>query len=159
MSNNLWVRQRYRSPKCSTASMTDYYEAFLTSTSNFPGHIQSTIIDTSSKCVLTCEYNNKKKSKKILWVKFFSSLLLYPRDHMDSGLTCLYLAKVTPAKLNTVTKKGRNALYSRDYKKVKICDKKIYGFVFSYTRQNLLFTLYHWFKDLPPSTQITCPVT
>ena len=34
-------------------------------TSNFPGQIHATIIDTSSKSILTCLYNNEKKSKKI----------------------------------------------------------------------------------------------
>ena len=40
--------------------MTDYYGAFSTSTSNFPGQIQSATIDTSYKSILTCLYNNKK---------------------------------------------------------------------------------------------------
>ena len=34
--------------------VTDYYGAFLTSTSNISGQIQSTIIDTSYKSILTC---------------------------------------------------------------------------------------------------------
>ena len=33
---------------------TGTYGAFSTSTSNFPGQIQSTIIDTSYKSILTC---------------------------------------------------------------------------------------------------------
>ena len=45
--------------------ITDYYRAFVTSASNFPGQIQSTIIDTSSKSVLTCLYNNEKILKII----------------------------------------------------------------------------------------------
>ena len=47
--------------------MTDYHGAFLTSTSNFPGQIQSSIIDTSAKSVLTGLYNNKKKDLKKLF--------------------------------------------------------------------------------------------
>ena len=37
--------------------MTDYYEAFLTCISNFP------LIDTTSKSVLTCLFNNDKNLK------------------------------------------------------------------------------------------------
>ena len=40
--------------------MTDSYGAFSTSTSNFPGQIQSNIIATSCKSILTCLYNNEK---------------------------------------------------------------------------------------------------
>ena len=43
-----------------------YYEDFSTSTSNFPGQIQSTIIDTSYKSILTCLYNNEKNIKNHL---------------------------------------------------------------------------------------------
>ena len=43
--------------------MTDYYEAFLKFSSNFPGQIQSTIIDACSKSVLTCLFNNDKNLK------------------------------------------------------------------------------------------------
>ena len=45
--------------------MTDYYGAFSTSTSNFPGQIQSATIDTSYKSILTCLLTIKK-SKKFL---------------------------------------------------------------------------------------------
>ena len=48
--------------------MTDYYGAFSTSTSNFPGQIQSATIDTSYKSIVTCLYNNKKIEKNI-WLK------------------------------------------------------------------------------------------
>ena len=44
--------------------MTDYYGAFSASTSNFPGQIQSIIIDASSKSILTCLYNNEKNLEK-----------------------------------------------------------------------------------------------
>ena len=47
-------------------SMTDYYGAFSASTSNFPGQIQSIIIDTSSKSILTCLYNKEKNLKNHL---------------------------------------------------------------------------------------------
>ena len=43
--------------------MTDYYGAISTSTSDFPGEIQATIIDKSCKRSLKCLYNNEKKSK------------------------------------------------------------------------------------------------
>ena len=43
--------------------MTDYHRAFLTSTSNFLGQIQSTITDTSYKSLLTCLYNNENNLK------------------------------------------------------------------------------------------------
>ena len=46
--------------RATSALMTDYYGAFSTSTSNFPGQIQSATIDTSYKSILTCLYNNKK---------------------------------------------------------------------------------------------------
>ena len=46
--------------------MTDYYGAFSASTSNLPGQIQSIIIDTSSKRILTCLYNNEKNLKNSL---------------------------------------------------------------------------------------------
>ena len=42
---------------------TDYYGAFSASTSNFPGQMQSTNIDTSYKSILTCLYNNEKNLK------------------------------------------------------------------------------------------------
>ena len=41
------------------ALMTEYYEASSTSTSDFPGQTQSTIINTSYKSILTCLYNIK----------------------------------------------------------------------------------------------------
>ena len=47
--------------------MTDSYGAFSTSTSTFPGQIQSNIIDTSCTSILTCLYNNE--NLKIIWVK------------------------------------------------------------------------------------------
>ena len=59
--------------------MTDYYGAFSTSTSNFPGHIQSTIIDTSYESILTCLYNNQKASA------FYSSF--FPQ--IDGDVTVL----------------------------------------------------------------------
>ena len=46
--------------------MTDNYEAISTSTSNFPSQIQSTIIDTSYKSILTRLYSNEKNLKNYL---------------------------------------------------------------------------------------------
>ena len=40
--------------------MTDFVGAFLPATSNYPGQIQATIIETISKSVLTCLNNNEK---------------------------------------------------------------------------------------------------
>ena len=51
---------RCRSHFVALSLMTDYYGAFSTSTSSFPGQIQSASIDTSYKSILTCLYNNKK---------------------------------------------------------------------------------------------------
>ena len=47
------------------ALMTDYYGAFSTSTSDFPGQIQSTIINTSYERILTCLCNISKMSASV----------------------------------------------------------------------------------------------
>ena len=57
--------------------MTDHYRAFSASTSNFPGQIQSINIDTSSKSILTCLYNNEKYLKSYL-SKMFPRLCFPP---------------------------------------------------------------------------------
>ena len=46
--------------------MTDYYGALSTSAFNFPGQIQSTIINTSHKSILTRLYTNEKILKNHL---------------------------------------------------------------------------------------------
>ena len=48
--------------------------AFSTSTSNFPGQIQSTTIDTSYKSILT----SLKKIWKMIWVKCYTRLCSHP---------------------------------------------------------------------------------
>ena len=65
--------------------MTDYYEAISTSTSNFPGQIQSTIIDTSCKSILTCLYNNGKKNPKNHLSKMIPSLCSPPPPNPPHG--------------------------------------------------------------------------
>ena len=46
--------------------MTDFYGAFLASTSKFMGQIQTTNIDTNYKSILTCLSNNEKIKKKYI---------------------------------------------------------------------------------------------
>ena len=78
------------------ALMTDYYGAFSTSTSNFPGQIQSATIDTSYKSILTCLYNNKKNLKNYL-TKMLPRLCSPPTPLMGLSYGEQSLCRVPPS--------------------------------------------------------------
>ena len=77
--------------------MTDYYGAFSTSTSNFPGQIQSATIDTSYKSIVTCLYNNKK-IEKIIWLKCSPVSAPPPTPLMGLSYGEQSLCRVPPAR-------------------------------------------------------------
>ena len=63
--------------------MTD--STSTTSTSNFPGQIQSTIIDKSYQSILTCLFNKEKHVKKHL-SKMLPRLFSPPTPSWGTGL-------------------------------------------------------------------------
>ena len=76
--------------------MTNYYGAFSTSTSNLQGRIQSTIIYTSYKSILTCLYNNERNVKSHL-SKMLPRLCSPPTPLMGLSYGEQSLCRVPPA--------------------------------------------------------------